>query len=238
MHPAALENIVPGLAQARAMERHFRGLAFAGLAHRVCGVKVPALQPRHRLALQIVGNAFATDAGAAVTRAAIVEFLWFLHPKCDLPRISPTRALAHWRLRRHARRLNIDSATLEIRRYIATQLQDSSTNDIGPASGGDSPDYSGAIHWMAAEAGFWIGTHGGFTFESYLRTPYLVLQQLERAWRIAHPPIRHDEHTGRSSIDWPQFRNFSDRLVTRWHRDNAATISEKIRAQRDRLENN
>jgi hypothetical protein len=225
----ALENLIPGLAEQRGRERQNRALAFAGLTHTVCGREVLPLCPKHRLQLQLLRNAF-TLYGTEPLAGDIFVFLWVLSPAYAQGYVG--RQIVwnwlQWRLRRHVARLPLAEAKREVQVYLVDQLQDA------PESSGDGTDYSPWIHWMAADAGFWLNVHGGFTMESYLNTPYLVLQQLRRMWHVNHPNMIRDSK-GELQVEEPQFINHSDRLVGQWQRRHAEEISAIIRNQRERL---
>lgn len=62
------------------------------------------------------------------------------------------------------------------------------------------------VHWMAIEQNFYLSRYTGFSPEIYKDTPYVELQQLYRAHRLAT-----EEH--------PNFINYSDTLVGRWQRE-------------------
>lgn len=229
MISANIEQLVPGLAELRARERQNRALAFAGLTHTLCGVEVLPLTPRHRLALQLTRNAF-TVAGVEPMEGDLFAFLWLLSPDYRSPvqggRIAS--AWRQWRLRRHVRRLDLAPAIREVKVYLVDQLQDSAES-----SAGDGSDFSAWVHWAAADAGFWLNIHGGFTLEQYFATPYLVLQQLNRMWKVNHPNVTYDQR-GQLQIEEPNFVNQSDRLAGAWHREQAKAIGEILRAQRER----
>lgn len=227
----SIEQLVPGLGELRARERQNRALAFAGLTHTLCGVEVMPLTPRHRLALQLLRNAF-TVPGVEPLAGDLFAFLWLLSPAYRSPGQGGRMAAAaaawqQWRLRRHVRRLSLSTAVREVRLYLVDQLQDS------PESSGDGSDFSPWVHWAAADAGFWLNIHGGFTLESYFATPYLVLQQLHRMWRINHPNITYDSR-GYPQIEEPCFTNQSDQIVGAWHRQQSEAVADFIRNQRER----
>ncbi len=225
---ANIEQLVPGLAEQRARERQNRARAFAGLTHTLCGVEVMPLTPIHRLRLQLLRNAFVM-VGAEPLAGDVFAFLWLLSPAAawTLPGRQIVWNALQWRLRRHVTRLELNEAVREIQSYLVDQLQDA------PESSGDGSDYGPWIHWMASEAGFWCDLHGGFTPESYARTPYLVLQQLRRMWMVNHPNISRDSK-GEPQIEEPQFINGSDRLVGQWQRARAKEVGEILRNQRER----
>ena len=54
-----IEDVVPGLAEARRAERLNRALAFAGVTRTLAGVEILPMTPAHRLTLQLLGTAFA-----------------------------------------------------------------------------------------------------------------------------------------------------------------------------------
>ena len=231
---AELENIIPGLREARAEERLNRALAFAGLTRTVCGVELVPLTPRHRLALQLVQNAFACGPATLPLAGDVFAFLWLLSASYGPPSVlpNPVRAFRQWKLRRHVRRLDLPRAVREIQETLAAQLQDR------PETGAEERGWNAetSVHWMAAEASFWVNIHGGFTLESYLSTPYLVLQQLLRAYRMNHPKVSY-ERDGTAVVEDVSFINASDRLIGNWQRLNAARIREIILSRRERLAN-
>jgi hypothetical protein len=226
---ANLETLVPGLAEARQAERQNRSLAFAGLTHTLCGVEVMPLTPRHRLALQLLRNAFTTHIEPM--QGDVFQFLWLLSPGYISP-LSGRRMAAEWRqmrLRRHVRKLDVLQAVREIKAYIVAQLQ-----DMSETSAEGSTDFGPWVHWLAYEATFYVNVYRGFTLESYLQTPYLVLQQLQRAWRINNPKLTRGTD-GSLVEEEPQFINASDRLVSTWQRARAKEVADYIRNQRERL---
>lgn len=224
---ASIEDFVPGAAELRARERENRARAFSGITRTVCGEELRALTPRARLELQLLRNAFVNPPAEPLDGDVFV-FLWITNARraTSLPgrALNPARQFL---LRRRVKRLALDPAIREIRIHLAEQLQDAP----GITSGNDGTDYSRWIHWMAQESGFWLNVHGGFSFEEYLATPYLVLQQLRRVWQINHPEIEFDSHGKPSAIE-PTFRNNSDRLVGRWQAENRVAIGRAIRARR------
>lgn len=228
MNVANLETLVPGLAEARAAERQNRALAFAGLTHTLCGVEVMPLTPKHRLALQLLRNAFTTHTDPM--QGDVFQFLWLLSPGYIQP-LTGRRMASEWRqmrLRRHVRKLVLWQAVRAIKEYLVSQLQ-----DMPEGSADASTDYSPWVHWMACEASFYISIHRGFTLESYLQTPYLVLQQLHRAWRIHNPDVTRDKD-GNLQVEEPQFINGSDGLASAWQRSRAKEVAEFMRNQRER----
>lgn len=227
MTPIA-ESIVPGLAELRKRERLNRALAFAGLRHRLCGVDVCPLNPRHRLALQLLQNAFA--AGAEPLEGDVFQFLWILSPAYR-GRNDIASAVRQWRLRRHVRRLNLAAATREIRLYLSDQLQDMPE---GHLSNTEQTDFAPWVHWMAQDACFWLTEFPGFTLETYMETPYLVLQQLLRAWKVQNPRITSGKD-GAPVVEEPHFINTSDRVAGQFMRARQKEIADAIRSHRTRL---
>lgn len=224
-----LEAIVPGLGELRALERTNRALAFAGLGHKVCGREVRPLTPRHRLTLQLLQNAFTAPA-AVPLEGDVFQFLWVLSPAYRFGEGGRVAAeVRQWLLRRHVRRLNVGTASREIRVYLTNQLQDLPESDLGAGS-----DVSTWVHWVAMDAAFWMETFPSFTLERYLATPYLVLQQLYRAWRVHNPRVTTAEN-GRAVVEEPSFINASDRLLGKWQRGFHDEIANRIRNQTTRL---
>jgi hypothetical protein len=230
-YPPELEQAIPGLREARQDEQSNRALAFSGLTHTILGIEVCPLTPYHRLSLQLLNNAYASCRSDRATPEDSFQILWILSPK-----YAVRHELKWWQLRRERIALaravgstNRDQMRASIMSYIAMQLQ-----DILEESDGNRPDFTQSVHWMAAEATFWMNVHGGFTFESYQRTPYLVLQQLHRAWRCNHPKhVRNAD--GSYEAEPPTFINQSDRIAGLFYRAQASRISEIMRANNVRL---
>lgn len=225
---ANFEAFVPGLAELRAAERLNRARAFAGLTHTLCGVELRSLTPRHRLTLQLMRNAFAAERVEAL-EGDVFTFLWVLSPNYCGSR-GPVALLRQALLRRRVRRLALAIARAEIRDYLATQLQ-----DLPESSMGDGADHSPWVHWIAMDASWWLNVHGGFTLAEYYSTPYLVLQQLFRGWRVNNPDVSFDSR-GNAIVKEPQFINASDQLVGRWTRQFREDAAAVLRAQTFRID--
>ncbi len=209
------ERVIPGLAERRAQERANRALAFAGLTHTVCEREILPMTPGHRLQLQLLQNEFTVRiADAKPTLADVFVFLWVLSPH-NVGGIEAARQ--QYFLREDVMRFDLARSVTEIYRYILDQLQDATE------SGGEGKDHSAWVHWMAGDAEFWISVHGGFTLEEYKRTPYLVFQQLFRAWKVNNPDIERMSD-GKVIVRDPIFVNASDKLVSQFHRDNRERI--------------
>ncbi len=221
-----IEEIVPGVAELRARERHNRALAFAGITRTVCGLEIRPLTPAARLELQLLRNAFAV-AGAQPLEGDVFVFLWILHPRRGRAR-GVADSLLQWRLRRRVRKLELAVAVREIRLFMIEQLQDLPESTTGGS------DLSPWVHWMGSEASWWMSVHHGFTLEGYLSTPYLVLQQLFRGWKINNPEIRYSPN-GSATVEEPQFINASDRLVGQYHVEHRAAAATAIRQRRHRI---
>ena len=231
MLPRSLEEKIPGLRETREAEQQNRALAFSGLTHSIFGVEVCPLTPEHRLELQLVRNAF-TLADVEPLEGDLFQFLWVLSPARSQNGTKAgwiTGALAKRRLKRLVTRENRAKLARAVASYLADQLQDAPEGDAD----GRSID-TNAVHWMASEMSFWVEVHGGFTPESYRRTPYLVLQQLHRMWKINHPKIEFNKD-GSSSVVEPQFINRSDRIVGAWMRAQSAIVAEIIKSRHERI---
>ena len=100
---------------------------------------------------------------------------------------------------------------------------------------GELMDQSPWVHWAAADASWWMNRHGGFTLETYFATPYAVLQQLYRGWRINNPAVTFDER-GNPVVEEPNFINDSDALVGRWQKRQQAAVVAAILANPYRAE--
>lgn len=226
------EAFVPGLRELRAIEHENRQVAFLGLTTKVAGHEVVPFTPSHRLALAAVGNTFVVNGSGGMEEA--YQVLWHLSEWYE-HRQGPQAARAEEeriKLREAVVAANPANLVRDVRAYLASQLAD---RPELPGDGADeSPDHSRHVHWVAVEASFWMNIHGGFTFDSYLRTPYLVLQQLRRAWRINNPS-RIPMPNGHLVVDHPIFRNFSDMIAGDAHVAHRAAIAAAIRAQTVRL---
>lgn len=221
---ADLERYVPRLAEIRAQERQNRALAFAGLTHTVCGREVLPLTPGHRLNLQLLQNAFAT-AGADATHVDVFVFLWVVSPQ-NVGGIEAARA--QYFLKQDVAKMDLRGAVDDISRYLLDQLQ-----DVSNGSSSEGRDNSAWIHWVAQEAAFYITIHGGFTLEQYMATPFAVLQQLFRAWKVNNPDMERTSD-GKVLVRDPMFQNASDRLVRKWHRQQRDAAVRIIKAQKER----
>ncbi len=223
------EALVPGLSEARRTERLNRTRAFLGLTATVCGVEVVPFDPRHRLALCGVENGFVMSGEGGAED--VLQFLWHMSPLWER-RDQPEGMSERERLKALVLAGPVGEMARQVRVYIASQLAD--PPELQGDGGEAAPDYSNHVSWFAIEASFWMNVHGGFTLESYARTPYLVLQQLRRAWKVNNPD-REFLPNGSSVVDHPVFRNFSDRLAADWHVARRAVIAEAILAQTTRL---
>jgi hypothetical protein len=208
------EKLIPGLAEGRRQERENRALAFAGITHTACGREILPLTPRHRLQLQLVRNAFAV-MGELPTLVDVFVFLWVLSPHNRGAGIEASRQ--QYFLREDVAAMDLFACVQEIYRYIVDQLQDTFCE-----IGGEGRDKSAWIHWAAMDSAFYI-TEYNFSLEEYMRTPFLVLQQLFRAWKVNHPDVEYTKE-GKAITRDPVFRNSSDRLLSDFHRENAERI--------------
>ncbi len=206
------EKVIPGLRERRTQERTNRALAFAGITHTVCGREILPLTPGHRLHLQLTGNGFTTNG--VVTLADVFSFLWVLSPH----NVGGIEAARHqYFLSQDVLKFDLHESVSEVANYLGDQLQDATE------SSGDGRDMSAWVHWMAADAEFWISVHGGFTLEEYKRTPYLVFQQLYRAWKVNNPDVERMKD-GSVIVRDPVFVNSSDKLIFDFRRQNAERI--------------
>lgn len=219
------ETLVPGLRELRARERENRALGFAGITRTVCGEELASLTPGTRLELQLLRNAF-TIPGVEPLDGDVFLFLWITNARRT--RVPVVSSFRQWRLRRRVKKLHLAAAVREIRSYMVDQLQDL------PEASGEGADLSPWVFWMASEASWWLSTHGGFTLEAYLRTPYIVLQQLYRGFRMNNPVVAYDAR-GNAIVEEPQFINASDRLVGEFHAQHRAAAAAAIRSRRTRL---
>lgn len=196
MRANQLEDVIPGLREARDQERQNRALAFSDIPWAACGLDVVVLTPRHRLELQLIRNAFAV--GGAVTKSGLCLFLWRLNPHFTK---KVWFGSAAWRARRQVDRVvaaaDLDQARTEIIVYLGAMLQDLPEGGDGGDTSNPPENY---VHWLACELCFYLKRFPSLTREAFMDTPYLVLQQLYRAHRL-----EMDKH--------PHFINASDRLI-------------------------
>lgn len=224
MSSVNIEKYVPRLAELRAQERQNRALAFAGLTHTVCGREVLPLTPGHRLHLQLLQNAFAV-AGADATLVDVFVFLWVVSPR-NVGGVESARA--QYFLKQDVMNFDLRESVDDISRYLLDQLQ-----DVSNGSSSEGRDNSAWVHWVAQEAAFYITIHGGFTLEQYLATPFAVLQQLFRAWKLNNPDMERTKD-GKVLVRDPMFQNASDRLVRQWHRQQKDAVVRLIKAQKEK----
>jgi hypothetical protein len=218
-----LERLVPGLADQLAQERQNRALAFAGLTHTVCGREILPLTPGHRLTLQLLGNAF-TQIGRTPTLADVFVFLWVTSPH-NIGGLEAKRQ--QYFLRQDVMAFNLSESAASIFQYIVDQLQDTSSGS------GEGKDQSRWVHWMAMDSFFYMSQIPGLTLAEYKRTPFLVLQQIYRAWQCNHPDMERTQD-GTVFVREPMFQNSSDRLVRQWHRQHKEAVKKHILAQKTR----
>jgi hypothetical protein len=203
------ENVIPGLREAREAERFARYAAFAGLSLPILGLECEQLTPRHRLEFEMAQNAFSV--GREASRADVFQFLWRMSPAWRKGQpITISATLAWWRIHRVIYRHPLPDIEAAILDYIGMMLQDLPEAEAGSGSGSVNPS-SNYVTWVACESDFYMRTYG-MMFSEYYRTPYLVLQQLYRAYRLA-------------TEDNATFINSSDRIVSAWirtHRKNGS----------------
>jgi hypothetical protein len=232
--PSDFGKFIPGYSEVLTTERRNRAIAFLGLTRTVCGVEVVPFCPKHRLALGLVENGFMMHGDGGPED--VLQVLWHLSPLYE-QRFGPRRSAAEAERKRLAVQvLAGDPADLsqQVRVFLASQFAD--RPEIQGDDAGESPDYSDHVHWVAIESSFWMSIHGGFTLESYLSTPYLVLQQLRRAWKVNNPD-RMRLPNGDVVTDHPIFRNFSDKLAGDWQVEQRAVIALAIKSRTERLPN-
>lgn len=199
-----LEALVPGLRAARFSERLNRALAFSGITWTVCGVEILHLTPRHRLELQLSGNAF--EFNLRPMEGDVFNFLWRLSPEYRRSGFGFAGMMKKARLRLLVKRMRKSPALLrlaesQVLKYLVAMRQDLPEEMGGGVSSNPPEAY---IHWMATESFFYM-QHLKISLEDYMDTPYLVLQQWFRCFRLAN-----EEDVN--------FINASDRLVSEWQR--------------------
>lgn len=199
---------IPGLRAAREREHLNRALAFAGVSWTLLGCDCVQLTPRHRLELQLGGNAFAI--GMKPLLGDVFQLLWRLNPAFRVRPITLRSFMAHWCLKRSVKRMHAEKASGAIHAYLAAMLQDLPETSSDSHTGAGQPEKY--LHWMSVESFFFI-KQAGLTFAEYLDTPYLVLQQWHRASRLSawlSSPVPNQEP--------PSFINDSDAIALRWFR--------------------
>lgn len=203
MRANSLEDIIPGLREAREKERQNRALAFSDVPWTVCGLDVVVLTPRHRLEFQLVQNAYAV--GGLPTRKDLFVFLWRLNPAFKKQVwFGLTAWFARRKVSRAVRTADLGEAREQVVAYLAAMIQDL------PEGSGDRNTVNPPelyVHWLAGEINFYLKNYNGFSIALLMDTSYLVLQQLYRAHRLA-------------SESHPNFINESDRIIGRWQREN------------------
>lgn len=203
MREIDLENVVPGLAHARTRERLNRAAAFAGVPWTVCGFTCVHMTPRHRLELQIAGNAFATNRTPEM--GDVFQLLWRVSPYFSR-RPGIVARWRRWRMASILKKTALPNAIREVCEYIVGMLQDmpeGGTSDNGVKAA----EY---VIWIASDAHQFAAIMG-MTLEEYMDTPYLVLQQLLRAHRSCHE-------------EDPNFIDASDRIAQQWVQDRAKEL--------------
>ncbi len=203
MHLPDIEAVIPGLGAARAGEHHARAMVFAGLTWTIMGCELVSLTPRHRLELQMAQNAFTR--GIEASAIDVFQVLWRLNPNfCRKARPLSRPWFARRKIVKIIRANPTPRIARELSRFLAAMLQDMpERREAAPQPARESS--ARYLHWMGAELAFIMPRFPGITIESYLDTPYLVIQQLVRAWRV-------------NNEDGVQFINASDALVNQWLR--------------------
>ncbi len=207
MRPTDLEALVPGLREARATEHLNRALCFAGISWTIAGFELVPMIPRHRLELQLAQNPFFVG-GKIPNNADVFQVVWRMNPdfvrKIKSLWVLLAKAALKRKTLRMTRTVNL-TASLAISDHLRAMTQDLPEGMDGERNSTYPPERY--VHWMAGEMGFFLRNFQGFTPETYLDTPYLILQQLNRAYRLAK-----ENH--------PDFINESDKLAGRWIKQN------------------
>ncbi len=207
MRTPNLEAAVPGFKAARDRERLHRALAFADVPWTICGLTCAHLTPGHRVELQLAGNALA--CGLLPKKGDVFQILWRLNPAFSR-KIGFRGWLAKRRVVRAVRMAQESAAALEVLEYMTAMMQDLPESSESADSSNPAGNY---VHWMAGEAAFFMSRFN-MAFREYRETPYLILQQLHRGYRLSH------------ELD-PQFINASDRLINQWQRHHAQQIANR-----------
>lgn len=200
MRQTPLEELVPGLKEARDAEHQNRSVCFAGIPWTVAGFELVPFTPRHKLELTLVRNRFFV-LGELPRKEDVAQILWRLHPafRARPPSVAVSWARVRlWLRLRRMTRAEVMEVALAIADYLGAMTQ-----DLPEATSGGSGSGGNHVHWLASELAFYLQQFHGFTWQSYMDTPYLVLQQLFRAYRLSASGNTH-------------FINRSDAMLGQW----------------------
>jgi hypothetical protein len=224
------EQLAPGVTALRAHELANRATGFLGITRTIAGQELVLLTPRHRLRLILMSNAFLL--GLRPRAGDVIELFWELSPWNPA---NGGRAGFMARFRRELMRLRLKAqdetgVILAALAYLGDMMADSprGVEDFSLTA----EELGQYCHWITVESSFYVQVHGGFTVESYLRTPYLVLNQLWRCWKILHPDLDDDGHP----LPAP-FVDRSERLVGSAMKAKATDLTGFFTAPHSRLEN-
>lgn len=101
---------IPGYNDAIAEERRDRAIAFLGIRETIAGVEVEQLTPRRLEWLRATDNSYV--CGGEVTKATILQFLWFVSPHFTTDKKARDTFIAN-----HTK-LNCEAASRAIDAYL------------------------------------------------------------------------------------------------------------------------
>ena len=224
------EQLAPGVTALREHELANRAAGFLGLTRTVAGQELVLLAPAHRLRLILMRNAFFL--GLRPRAGDVLELFWELCPRNPVNGGRKGFPARFWRAlqRQRLRAQPMTPVILAALAYLGDMMADGprGSDEINPTA----QDLGQYCHWITVEGAFFVQAHGGFTIESYLRTPYLVLNQLWRCWKILHP----DRDKDGKPMPAP-FADRSEHLVGEAVKQRAQDLREFFQTPRCRMEN-
>lgn len=185
MLPAELQTLI-------AAENQRRGLSYLPLGPGLLGSETVPFTPRHRLELELAGNAWLV--GGLPAPAHTFQFLWRLHPLFRRPDGSfpnqrsalgarpsaSASAAAREHLAARAIHFPLSVCTLAIRPFLEAALQDRPARTLSDPP----PLYQPAPHWLDDLVDYYAHRYG-WHYARIMDTPLALLYQWWRAAAIA-----------------------------------------------------
>ena len=175
------DQVVPGLAKARAEEQSARALAFLDVTETLLGVEVRPLTLRAQFELTEAGN--LCMAGLVGPHPVIAAFLWRVSPKFCRPgslRWHLTAGVRR-RIKKHVAGMDPFKASVTIREWVKRQHQDAPPSVVEvDESGNDLPAKESGFYWLAGLIDFFAENYGWSEAET-LDRPIPRIWQLYRA---------------------------------------------------------